>query len=284
MKGRLDRKKIIYGAVSALCFAILWAATFRSGATREPRLGVEMVVFGDSVSTDLGELMPVPERLSERLGISVYNASMGGTCAARLESERRLDDAGGSLSLASLTKAVYAGDFSVQQSARLRKSNQETFPEIIDGLASIDFGQVDTVLIQRGVNDYHAGIRMEDPGNLYDEYTFLGALRSAVRDLRVANPEIRILIITPTYTWYRYADSTCEEMDYGGGLLEGYVDAQLRLGQELGVEVVDLYHDFYPHENWEDWERYTLDGLHPNDAGREKIVEKIVEVLEKGQE
>ena len=281
---KLDRRKMIYGAVPVLCFVLLCAATFRSRATKEQQKPVEMVVFGDSVSTDLGDLTPIPDRLSELLDITVYNAAMGGTCAARQEKERRLDYAGGSLALPGLARAVYAGDFSVQKSARLRNNNQEPFPQIIHGLAAIDFDQVEIVLIQRGVNDYHAGIEIENPEDLYDEYTFLGALRSAVRDLRNTNPEIRILMITPTYTWYPYEEKTCEEIKYGEALLEEYVNAQLRLGQELGVEVVDLYHDFYPHESQEDWERYTLDGVHPNEAGREKIAGKIAEVLKMGQE
>ena len=72
---------------------------------------------------------------------------------------------------------------------------------------------------------------------------------------------------------------TCEEMDNGGGFLEDYVNAQLRLAEELDVEAVDLYHDFFPHESWEDWEQSMMDGLHPNEAGRERIAQKIADVL-----
>ncbi len=75
----------------------MFAATFpgRAGRWQRP---VAMVSFGDSVFTDIGGLTPIPDRLAERLGISFYNASMGGTCAARLEAERRLDSARGSTS------------------------------------------------------------------------------------------------------------------------------------------------------------------------------------------
>lgn len=279
MERRLDKKMAYCGVAAALCFAAVFAATFPGRAGRWLR-PVAMVSFGDSVFTDIGGLTPIPDRLAERLGISFYNASMGGTCAARLEAERRLDSARGSMCLAGLAKAVRAGDFSVQQTARLREGNTEHFPEIAAGLAEIDFARVGLVLIERGVNDYHAGIPIENPEDPRDEYTFLGALRCAVEDLRRVNPKVRILFITPTYTWYPDMGLTCEELDNGGGLLEEYVEAQMELGEELGIETVDLYHGFFPHGEWEDWERYTMDGLHPNEAGREKIAERIMEALE----
>ena len=86
-------------------------------------------------------------------------------------------------------------------------------------------------------------------------------------------------MVTPAYTWYTATGLTCEETDQGGGVLEDYVNAEIRLGEELGIEVVDLYHDCLPHENWWDWETYTRDGLHPNEAGRKLLSQKIAEAL-----
>lgn len=280
MKRRPGRQTIAYGAAALSAFVLLYLATFRGRAEEEQWRQVQIVAFGDSVFTDIGEMVPIPDRLSGLLDMSVYNAAMGGTCAARLETERRLDYAKGSMSLVGLTRAVRAKDFDVQQTARIQDSNTERFPEMVEGLSQIDFTQVEIVLIQQGVNDYHAGTPIENPENPYDEYTYLGALRSAVKDLRRVNPDIRIVLVTPTYTWYLLAGQTCEEADNGGGLLEDYVEAELALAQELGVEAVDLYHDFYPHVISDDWAVYTMDGIHPSESGRDKIAQAIAEVLE----
>lgn len=274
------RQTIAYGMAAVLAFALLYLATFRGRAEEGQQRQVQMVAFGDSVFTDIGEMTAIPDRLSGLLDMSVYNAAMGGTCAARLETERRLDYAKGSMSLVGLTRAIRAKDFDVQQTARIQDSNTERFPETVEGLSQVDFSRVETVLIQQGVNDYHAGTPIENPEDPYDEYTYLGALRSAVKDLRRTNPEIRIVLVTPTYTWYLQTDQTCEEADNGGGRLEEYVEAELALARELGVETVDLYHDFFSHEEWEDWALYTMDGIHPNETGRDKIAQRIAQILE----
>ena len=97
------------------------------------------------------------------------------------------------------------------------------------------------------------------------------------------NPEIRIVLVTPTYTWYTEMGLTCEERDMGGGILEEYVDAEIRAAEELGIEIIDVYHDFFPHEKWEDKDLYTRDGMHPNDEGRRMLAEKIAACLMTGR-
>ena len=77
--------------------------------------------------------------------------------------------------------------------------------------------------------------------------TPLSISTSPTRAKSIFNPKVRILFITPTYTWYPDMGLTCEELDNGGGLLEEYVEAQMELGEELGIETVDLYSVIPPH-------------------------------------
>ncbi len=62
--------------------------------------------------------------------------------------------------------------------------------------------------------------------------------------------------------------------------MEKYVEATLKTAEGLDVESIDLYHDFYSHEEWEDWQRYTKDGVHPNDMGRTMIAQRLAEYLQ----
>ncbi len=278
-KARILRRVACYGVIGAVMFFLLFSLTFRSRSDFSQRQQVEIVAFGDSVFGEVRNETAVPAQVGALIGKTVYNAALGGTCASRQDVDRRLDRAKDSLSLVGLAVAMGAEDFGVQQSARLRESNMEYFPEVIDGLEGIDFNKVQIILIQHGINDYHAGTLIDNPENPYDVYTFLGAIRRAVAAFRDKNPQVRIVLVTPAYTWYTATGLTCEETDQGGGVLEDYVNAEIRLGEELGIEVVDLYHDCLPHENWWDWETYTRDGLHPNEAGRKLLSQKIAEAL-----
>lgn len=273
-------RKIAYGAIASLLFALLFLATFQDRRENVGTRQAEIVVLGDSIFGLIRDETSIPARLQALTGKTVYNAALGGTSAARRSSDSRMNCPKDSFTLAGLAKAIQAEDFGVQHSITIRESNTECYPEVIDGLETVDFSRVETVIILQGINDYHAGIPIENPEDPYDEYTFLGALRSSLDALKKTNPGLRVMWLTPTYTWYIAAGETCEEADQGGGKLSDYVEAQLRTAQEMGVEIIDVYHDFYPHDNWEDWELYTFDGIHPNEEGRELLAQRIVAALE----
>lgn len=282
-KKYLCKRGALHGIVSGAAFAALFILTFPDGAKNVPSLQYDIVIFGDSLFGETRDETAIPAQLQALTQKSVYNAAMGGTSAARTETDRRLDYGKGSLSLVGLTRAVMTGDFGPQQASRIRESATEYFPEVVDGLEQVDFSQVEIVLIQHGLNDYHAGVPIDNPENPYDEYSYLGALRKAVLALRRKNPELRIVLVTPTYTWYPAREMTCEEMDMGGGVLADYVEAMQEAAKELELELIDVYQDFLSHDHFRDWERYTKDGVHPNAEVRGRLAEEIAEAL-RGQD
>lgn len=277
VRGNLYR--YICGAVAALLSLALFLFFFKAVQGHSERQEAEIVVFGDSIFGEVRDGTSVPAQLETLLDRKVFNAAFGGTCAARTEQDKLLDYMRGTFSLTALVKAVEADDFGVQQSVIMRENNTAYFAETIDRLEKLDFSKADIFLIQQGLNDYQAGVSIDDPDNPYDEHTFLGALRVAVNSLKKANPEARVVFVTPLYTWYTTTGVTCETADYGGGILEDYVNAEISLAREMGIEVIDVYHDLFPHTKWEDWEVYSRDGMHLNEAGREKMAQRIAEYL-----
>lgn len=280
MKAFGNAKKIPYAIVSALLFAVLFLLTFPDRTAGAERRTVQLVTFGDSVFGMVRDETAIPDQVAARMDMTFYNAALGGTRAARGDLEHRLDYAKDSLSLVGLIKSIGADDFGVQQDARIRESMTEYFEEVIDGLETIDFAGVELVVIQHGLNDYYSGVPIDNEDDPYDEYTFAGALRTSISILQAKYPDVRIVLATPTYTWYMQEELTCEEFDVGYGILEDYVEAEAEVAGEFSVELIDLYHDFFPHEKWSDWELYTTDGLHPNEAGRAMIAERIAEYLQ----
>lgn len=277
MRKKVRARTILYALLSAILFAGLFLPVCFTGG--QEKYAVQIVFFGDSVFGNIRDGSGIPDRVGELLGTSFYNAAFGGTSTGRNRQDLRLDYSGDSLSLAALTKAVYADDFGVQQTIQPQRDITFYFRDVVDGLERIDFSGVEIVLIGHGINDYYRGIPLEGEDPL-DEFSFTGALRKSLTALRKTNPDMRIVLITPTYSWLVSIGQTCQEYNPGAGVLEDYVRKELEVAAEMDVEVIDLYHDFFPHENWEDWQLYTTDGLHPNEAGIALIAEKIADYLE----
>ena len=280
MAEKLNKDKLICELMAVTLLALLAACTFHPRTLGAERQQVQIVAFGDSLFGLCRDETGVPAQVGKALDKSVFNAALGGTCISRADSERRMDYAKDSLSLVGLSKAVAAGDFGVQRTVRIRESSTEYFSGVIDELEKVDFTGVEFVLIQHGVNDYYSGVPIVNPDDPYDEYTFTGALRSSLKALHKANPDMRIILVTPTYSWHIASGLTCEEFDAGYGVQEDYIQAEMQIAEEAGVELIDVYHDVYPHEQWEDWSVYTFDGLHPNEEGRKLLAGIILDYLQ----
>lgn len=277
-KGKIADHKIAYWVIALAVFGLIALAAFKddlfSDQTQKNR-DYRIVIFGDSIIGEYREETSVTELMSGELGEPVFNAAFGGSCMSYTETDKRLAYTKDCLNMVGLCQAIYAGDFRVQRNSRIRESATDYFDETIRELSDIDFTGVEIVLIEQGLNDYHGAVSLDDPDNPYNTYTFAGALRSAVENLRAVNPDVKIILVTPTYSWYRDEQLTCEEYNPGGGVLAEYVDREWELAKELGIEFVDIYHDFYRHDEWSDWEIYTNDGLHPNETGRRMIAETL---------
>lgn len=280
MNGRKWKGTIVYGVISAILLALLAAATFRFRSDRLDRQQYQIVTLGDSMFGIARNDTGIPQQLGKLLGKTVFNGAFGGTCISRSGREGQRSYAGDALSLVGITSAIAADDFGVQQSVRMRDNGTEYFDAVVDELEQIDFSKVELVVIMHGLNDIFLGVPIYNDADPLDEYSFAGALRKSLIALRQANPDMRILLVTPTYTWYRSTGQTSEEYDADFDVAEDYVRAEIEVAEELGVEVIDAYHDAYPHEQWDDGIRYTSDGIHPNEKGRELIAGIIFEYLQ----
>lgn len=279
-----NRKQLIYNLLAAGIFVLLLAM---SGIVRvqsmeqndeEQEVSTDVVIMGDSIYGMTRDETSVAVKLEMLLCENVFNGALGGTCMGRLEENRGSSYVKDAFSMVSLSKAIVSGDFRIQEHTEITENGTEYFPETIAALKEIDFSKVEILFISHCVNDYHSGevIYGEEAE---DEHTYAGALRSTLVMLKKAYPKLRIILLTPPFTWYTEQGLTCEEYVLGGNVLEDYIDAQYAVAEEMDVELIDLYHDLFPHETWDDWQRYSVDGLHPNEAGRELIAQTIAAYL-----
>jgi lysophospholipase L1-like esterase len=280
-----SRKKIVYWLAAGILFIIILGCFYsRAEAEKIPKYSeYNIVFFGDSLIGECREETSVTALMQERLNLSVFNAALGGTCMSYTENDRRIAYTKECLNMVGLAQAIYADDYRIQHNANIKEGATGYFDDTIDDLETMDFKNVDIVFIENGLNDYHAAVPIENPSDPYDVFTFSGALRQSVDYLRAVNPDMRIILVTPSFTWYSSEGITGEDYNPGAGTLSEYVDKEIEAAAEIGIEIIDIYHNLYTHENFEDWEKYTNDGLHPNETGRRMIADALCEYLEREQ-
>ena len=210
--------------------------------------GKKIAFLGDSITEGCGasDISHVFWNvLGQRTGAKVYGYGIGGT---RIAPQQHLQD-----------------------------WEQENYYESrVDGM----IGDADIVVVFGGTNDFGHG---DAPfGSLMDEdkRTFCGAMHSLCRKLIEKYPAAQLVILTPTH---RSSEDDGPYNEIGVRLscnLQGYVDAIIRIAGFYAIPVLDLYRVSGIQPRVEALkQRYMPDGLHPNDAGNERIAEKLIGFL-----
>ena len=278
-KSHSVKKQWIYWLPAAVLFcgilALLW---FHENGEKEE---YRVICLGDSIIGNERDETSITAVMEEILGTKVYNGAFGGTTMSCRYNENRASMTEDTLSMVQLAQSIAYRDFGVQNASVTGWSPMEYFPESMYGFQKIDFEKVEVLVIEHGVNDYLAGAELDNTEDPYDIYTFGGALRSALKILKERYPDLRIILATPIYCWYVREGVNCEERDFGNGLLEDYVNLELEIGREFGVEILDNYHEsgIGSTGTYEEWEEYTVDGVHLNEEGRALIGARLAEAV-----
>ncbi len=133
-------------------------------------------------------------------------------------------------------------------------------------------GDADVIVVFGGTNDFGHG---DAPlGNRGDKspYTFYGACDLLIRRLLMHCPKAEIVFMTPLH---RLVD------EQNGRKLIDYIEAIRQVTEYYCIPLVDLYATSGIQPKLAIMqELYCPDGLHPNEAGHEKIYKRLKGVLE----
>lgn len=265
---------VLAAAVVAVSFLIL-----KSGGPAKE--GHHVVIFGDSIISYKQDETSVVNLIIDKTGMDVFDLSFGGTQMAMSLETETLGNKRNYLCMYAIAQAFYTSDFSLQNSFVSTDITTDYFPGRIAQFETVDLAKTDIVIIEQCLNDYHSRTPItSDDGS---EYSYTGALTAVVSYMRSINPDIRIIILSPTAKWIEEGVKA-DDYDMGSGTLDLYLDAQRRTADLLGVEYLDLtgiYDDEYVNELGEviTGYGYTVDGTHPNYYGRDAISDLISEYL-----
>ncbi|MBR7071590.1 MAG: SGNH/GDSL hydrolase family protein [Clostridia bacterium] len=169
--------------------------------------------------------------------------------------------------------------------ARIAKQTKlvpwETVDNYYSGRVETMDANADLVVIFGGTNDFGHG---DAPlGQMSDRTpdTFYGGLHTLCQNVLKRFPKATVVFLTPLHRWN-------EENPCGDGkeqpvaVLKTYVEIIKEVAEYYALPVLDLFAEsgIQPQVDFLK-ERYTVDGLHPNDLGYALLSRKIAAFIEK---
>ena len=144
----------------------------------------------------------------------------------------------------------------------------------------------DMVVVYGGVNDFiHGNAPFGEIGDTLPD-TFCGAVYFLMDYLRTTYENKPIIFMTPARCFLRHEvddlyPSTHRTKHTAGKPLQAYVEVILQTATQFDVKVLNLYDGLGidPH-NPEHYEKYTVDGLHFNEAGHRILAQKLTEFVQ----
>lgn len=154
------------------------------------------------------------------------------------------------------------------------------YQEAVDVMKTVDMDKVDVIVIMYDSTDYNIGTPSHDPNdNLNNVVAFTGGLYVTMQNIQSTWPHIRILLMSPTYAQAMDEDGNLLNgtiTDLGNGSLVHYATKEADVAMACGVSYIDNYFGTINEDNYE---AYMSDYMHYNDAGREKLADRVADVI-----
>ena len=154
------------------------------------------------------------------------------------------------------------------------------FQEAVDVMKTVDMEKVDVIVIMYDSTDYNIGTPSHDPNdNLNNVVAFTGGLYVTMQNIQSTWPYIRIVLMSPTYAQATDEDGNLLNgtiTDLGNGPLVHYATKEADVAMACGVSYIDNYFGTINEDNYEE---YMSDYMHYNEAGREKLANRVADII-----
>lgn len=275
MKKCVAVRTIIYFVIAALLLAVPMCVWFVKENKAE-KTQVDILFLGDSLIGQYRDETSVPYLVGQALGKTTINGAFGGSTMTWYPDENSDYYQRYGLNFPALVQAICTDDFGVQKSLHMNDIGTEDFQDVIMYMESIAYDELEILVLEYGTNDYFSGTLIDGDENIE---CFAGSFARGIEALQEHFPNLRIVVVSPTFNWHYAAHMNCEQVEFGGGYLSDYNNALIELCDKYALEYISLY-ELYNHEfDIFECRLYTEDGVHPNEYGRQLIANEIVKYL-----
>lgn len=219
----------------------------------------KIVVFGDSIWDGWRDETGIAYQVAEQTGATVYNCAIGGS---RATSDSNNTDVRGEWNSQSLNTMMYIARGELSADGQL-----QGLPAL-DIIKEVDFSSADYVIFSYGLNDYFFNVPIDSDEGMYEMDTYMGALRHAANKLRETYPNLQVIFITPTYCDIWAGEEDCINHNFGSGVLPDYVNGMITASEQVNAYLLNMFEKM--ELNASNLKDYSDDGVHLNQAGREK--------------
>ncbi len=238
---------------------------------------LQIVFLGDSIFDSHRDGTGVPYLTAVQCNADVYNLAIGGTSAALDYGEPMENENWSSWCLLGVVKAL-KGEI---PTTVFEGTNAKAVLEN----PNADFSKTDYFVIEYGINDFFQTIALDNPESMFDHYTYVGALRYAVSNLRELAPDATIILCSPHYCQFFKGNQFVGDgnsLNNGYGTLFDYKGKCLYVAREQQTESLDAYFDLgidgYTAKDYlEDGIHLTLEGRH---LYADALAKKILKIEE----
>lgn len=240
-----------------------------------------IVLFGNApFADDRDSSDSLANLIAKETGANVYNCSISGSYLAA--QELNFDPTVAAMDayclywLVSLATGAPIDNYYVQAAEQLGDKTPADAEEVINTLKTLDFNTIDTVAIMYDATDYLLGNPMYNDDNPTDPTQFTGNLEASLDILQSLYPQIRIIVMSPTYAY-----AVDENGDYVSSdmyiynnrdVLSTYVIKECYSANLHSVSFMD---NLYGSITEDTAKEYLTDNLHLNVKGRKLIAKRF---------
>ena len=240
-----------------------------------------IVVFGNApFADDRGSSDNLARLIAKETGATVYNCSISGSYLAaqhtNFDPTLAPMDAYCLYWLVNLAAGVPLDGYYNDAAKALGDKTPPEAEEVVNTLKTLDFNTIDTVAIMYDATDYLLGNAMYNDDNPTDPTQFTGNLEASIEILQRLYPQIRIIVMSPTYAYAIDEDGNYVSSDIyiynGRDVLSTYVIKECYSANLHSVSFMDNLYGSITEDNAKE---YLTDNLHLNVKGRKLIAKRF---------